>query len=162
MRRMLRVALLGASVAITTAPARAQTFSGAYFGAPGPYSSNPGGIYTAATTPHGGIDVGAAYYAAPGYYGMGYGVPSFGVPRTYSSYSSSYGPGYGYGYPPSSFLPGRYGVGLWRPGIVTPGYVYGASYYRTFPVPYRPLVSYYGPAVGYYAPGFGPPAFTAW
>ena len=45
---------------------------------------------------------------------MAYGVPSFGVPRTYSVYSSPYGAGYGYGYAPASFLPGRYGVGMWR------------------------------------------------
>jgi hypothetical protein len=101
-------------------------------------------------------------YGAPGSYGVGYGVPSFGLTRTYSEFSSPYGLGYGYGYPPYSYLPGRYGVGLWRPGFVSPGYVYGASYYRTFPVPYRPLVPSYGPPLGYYAPGFGPPAYYGW
>lgn len=102
------------------------------------------------------------YTDAPGYYGTGYGVPGYGSARTYSAFSSPYGAGYGYGYPPAQILPTRYGVGLWRPGIVTPGYVYGSSYYRTFPVPYRPMVPYSSPAFGNYAPGFGPPAFTVY
>jgi hypothetical protein len=55
-----------------------------------------------------------------------------------------------------------YGQGLWRPGFVAPGYVYGASSYRTFPVPYNPLAPGYGPPLGYYAPGFGPPAYDGW
>lgn len=99
------------------------------------------------------------YYAAPGYYGMSYGSPSVGMPRTYTTFASPYGGGYGYGYAPYGLLPGRYGVGLWRPGFVTPGYLYGASYYRTFPVPYGPN-AYVGPAppIGLYAPGFGPPS----
>jgi len=105
---------------------------------------------------------GPAYFRPPGLYGTAYGYPGFGYPRTYSAFSSPYGAGYGYGYGPSAFLPGRYGVGLWRPGVVTPGYVYGASYYRTFPVPYRPLVPFTAPAFGNYAPGFGPPSFTVW
>ena len=109
-----------------------------------------------------GVGYAAGYYAAPGYYGMGYGSPSLGIPRTYTAFSSPYGAGYGYGYAPYSYLPGRYGVGLWRPGLVAPGYVYAPGYYRTFPVPYRPLVPFTSPAVGYYAPGFGPPAFYAW
>jgi hypothetical protein len=149
MRRVLSVALLGvALLAATAGPARAQFLGGTISGGgysvgwPAPYGIPP-------------------YFGAPGYYGMGYGVPSFGFPRTYTVYSSPYGAGYGYGYAPYGFLPGRYGVGLWRPGIATPGYVYGSSYYRTFPVPYRPLTSFYSPAVGYYAPGFGPPSFYA-
>ena len=66
------------------------------------------------------------YYAAPGYYGMAYGSPSVGLTRTYTAFSTPYGMGYGCGYAPYGLLPGRYGVGLWRPGLVTPGYVYGA------------------------------------
>jgi hypothetical protein len=96
-------------------------------------------------------------YAAPGNFGMAYGTASYGVPRTYTAFSSPYGPGYGYGYAGAGYLPGRYGVGLWRPGFVAPGYVYGSGFYRTFPVPYRPVTG--GPVpppVGAYAPGFGP------
>jgi hypothetical protein len=98
------------------------------------------------------------YLAAPGYYGMAFGSPSAGMPRTYTSFSSPYGPGYGYGYAPYGLLPGRYGVGLWRPGLVTPGYAYGGSYYWTFPVPYNS--AWAGPTapVGLYAPAFGPPS----
>ncbi len=92
-----------------------------------------------------------------GLYGTSWGVASFGIPRTYSTYSSSYGAGYGYGYPSHGFLPGRYGVGLWRAGIVTPGYTYGsANGYNTFPYPYNPGGPRYGPPIGVYAPGFGP------
>ena len=98
-------------------------------------------------------------YAAPGYYGMSYGSASFGVPRTYSAFSSPYGQGYGYGYAPSSFLPGRFGIQLWRPGFVTPGYTFGASSYRTFPVPYVPGAVAPSPPVGVYAPAFGPSAY---
>src|SRR5262245_8390490 len=56
------------------------------------------------------------YYAAPGNYGMAWGSASYGLKRTYSEFSSPYGPGYAYGYAPYGLLPGRYGVGLWRPG----------------------------------------------
>ncbi|HEX8202923.1 MAG TPA: hypothetical protein VF590_20775 [Isosphaeraceae bacterium] len=140
MRRLLWAAWLGGvGVFLASAPAPAQFVDGAM----APYPVAPA-------------------YAAPGSYGVGFGVPSFGLTRTYSAYSSSYGLGYGYGYPPYSYLPGRYGVGLWWPGFVSPGYVYGASYYRTFPVPYRPLVPSVGPPLGYYAPGFGPPASIGW
>jgi hypothetical protein len=102
------------------------------------------------------------FLAAPGYYGMAYGSPSFGMPRTYTAFNSPFGPGYGYGYAPYGLLPGRYGVGLWRPGFVAPGYAYGASYYSTFAVPYS--ANYTGPLppVGLYAPGFGPPSFYGW
>src|SRR5438105_14648924 len=94
-----------------------------------------------------------AYFAAPGYYGMAFGSPSVGVPRTYTTFASPYGPGYGYGYAPYGLLPGRYGVGLWRPGFVTPGYVYGASYYRSFPVPYSSTVPAVTAPIRPYAPG---------
>ena len=140
MRRVLWAALVGGILAVTAAgPARAQVVGGV--------------VQTDGTT---------SIYGAPGDYGVSFGVPSYGLTRTYSEYSSPYGLGYGYGYPPYSYLPGRYGVGLWRPGFVAPGYVYGASSYRTFPVPLRPLVPSYGPPLGYYAPGFGPPAFYGW
>jgi len=90
-------------------------------------------------------------------FGTSYGMASFGVPRTYSSFSSPYGAGYGYGYAPTSFLPGPWGIGLWRPGFQAPGYIYGApNSYRTFPYPYRPGPVRYGPPIGVYAPGFGP------
>jgi hypothetical protein len=101
-------------------------------------------------------------FGAPGSYAMAYGVPSFGVPRTYTTFSSPYGMGYSYGYSPYSTFPGRYGVGLWRPGVVAPGYVFGAASYRTIPVPYRPLVPMATPPVGMYAPSLGPPGFYSW
>jgi len=138
-RRLCWAALLGLALTFPAATARAQGYGGygTYYGA-------------------------NSIYGAPGYYGMAYGVPSFGYPRTYSTFSSPYGAGYGYGYTPYGFIPGRYGVGLWRPGFVAPGYVYGAGYYRTFPVPFRPLPMGTSPSVGYYAPGFGPTTFSAW
>ncbi len=104
------------------------------------------------------------YYAAPGYYGMAYGSPSAGMPRTYTAFTSPGGPGYGFGYAPYGLLPGRYGVGLWRPGLVTPGYLYGASYYRSFPVPYVSGAEGSGPTapIGFYAPAFGPPSYVGW
>src|SRR5262245_23354240 len=83
------------------------------------------------------------YLGAPGLYGMSYGFASYGMPQTYSVFSAFPGPSYGTNYPPYGILPGRFGVGLWRPGFVTAGYVYGApSYpypatslsYRTFRV----------------------------
>src|SRR4051794_24161757 len=43
-------------------------------------------------------------YGAPGNYGTTYGVPSYGMRRTYSAFPSPYGAGYGYGYAPTSFL----------------------------------------------------------
>ncbi len=99
-------------------------------------------------------------------YGTSWGVASFGIPRTYTTFSSPYGGGYGYGYPNYGVMPGKFGVGLWRPGFVAPGYVYGsAAGYNTFPYPYRPGGPMYGPPIGVYAPGFGPgmpPAFAAY
>jgi hypothetical protein len=94
----------------------------------------------------------------PNLYGTSWGVASFGIPRTYTTFASPYGAGYGYGYQNSyGVLPGRYGVGLWRPGFVSPGYTYGSAYgYNTFPYPYRAGGPMYGPSIGNYAPGFGP------
>jgi hypothetical protein len=137
MRQALGWILVGSALMLTSGNARAQD---PISGFSDPYRLN-------------------GYLAAPGYYGMAYGSMSAGVPRTYTTFSSPYGPGYGYGYAPYGLLPGRYGVGLWRPGFVTPGYVFGASYYRTFPVPYASGAEG-GPTapVGLYAPGFGPPS----
>ena len=118
------------------------------------------------------------YLGAPGLYGMSYGFASYGMPQTYSVFSAYPGPSYGSNYPPYSILPGRYGVGLWRPGFVAPGYVYGAasypydSYasgsnsYRTFAVgagtgyPVSRLAS--PPPVGVYAPALGPRTLYGW
>jgi hypothetical protein len=98
------------------------------------------------------------YAGLPTLYGTSWGVASFGIPRTYTTFSSPYGAGYGYGYQNSyGVLPGRYGSGLWRPGFVAPGYTYGAAYgYNTFPYPYKAGGPMYGPSIGVYAPGFGP------
>jgi hypothetical protein len=106
---------------------------------------------------------GNGIYAAPGFYGVMYGTPSYGTVRAYSEFSSPYGAGYAYGYPPARVLPGRYGVGLWRPSLAAPGYVYGASVgnYRTYPVPYIPAGGVYTPPVGVYAPGYGP-SYVGW
>ncbi|MBX6314457.1 MAG: hypothetical protein IRY99_16315 [Isosphaeraceae bacterium] len=103
-----------------------------------------------------------SYFGAPGYYGVAYGYPAYGFPRTYTVFSSPYGAGYGYGYPPYGILGGRFGSGLWRPGFISPGYTYGGSYYWSFPVPYGSLNPLSGPPVGYYAPAFGPPSFAGW
>ena len=90
-------------------------------------------------------------------FGTSWGTASYGSRRLYSEFSSPYGAGYGYGYPPTSFLPGPFGIGLWRPGSTGAGPVYGApNSYRTFPYPYRPGPVRYGPPIGVYAPGFGP------
>jgi hypothetical protein len=140
MRQQLRALILAASLLFFTVTARAQVVAG-----------TPTQYYGPATA-----------FGAPGYYGMGWGAASFGMPRTYTAFSSPYGLGYSYGYSPYSTLPGPYGVGLWRPGVVAPGYIYGAAFYRTIPVPYRPLVPVAAPPVGMYAPGFGPPGFYSW
>ena len=97
------------------------------------------------------------YYQAPGLYGMAYGSPSFGMPRTYSNFSAPYGAGYAYGYPPYTLLPGNFGVEMWRPGVAVPGYVYGSSLYTTYSYPVRVYAPQ--PPVGVYAPGFGPPIY---
>lgn len=142
MRRTLGAALIGLALLTLPSPSRAQVGIGPW---------------TTTST------VDTTFFGAPGSYGVAYGFSSFGVPRTYTEFSSPYGGGYGYGYAPSSILPGRYGVGLWRPGYSVPGYAYGAStyaYYRTFPYPLRP---YAPPApLGLYAPAFGPPVYGGW
>ncbi|QEH32888.1 hypothetical protein OJF2_13730 [Aquisphaera giovannonii] len=104
------------------------------------------------------------YFAAPGLYGTSYGYASYGVPRTYTTFSAYPGPAYGSNLPPYGFLPGRYGVGLWRPGFTAPGYVFGepaAGYsYRTFPVVSGTTVTAdqiaQRPSIGVYAPALGP------
>ena len=98
-------------------------------------------------------------------YGTSWGVASYGLKRTSSSYASPFGVGYGYGTPPLGFVPGKFGAELWRPNeVVGPG-VYGvARRYRTFPYPYPAGPPAYGPSIGVYAPGFGPElrSPTAW
>jgi hypothetical protein len=113
------------------------------------------------------------YFIAPGWYGMSYGFASYGMPQTYSVFSAFPGPSSGSNFPPYGLLPGRFGVGLWRPGYLSAGYVYGASYYpssdfsyRTFPVTYGatptagPMVP--PPPVGVYAPALGPASLYGW
>jgi hypothetical protein len=112
------------------------------------------------------------YLGAPGLYGMSYGFASYGMPQTYSVFSAYPGPSYGTNYPPYGILPGRYGVGLWRPGYVAPGYVYGESYYspsslqyRTFRVADWSAAAYRSaspPPVGVYAPALGPSTLYGW
>ena len=113
------------------------------------------------------------YFVAPGWYGMSYGFASYGMPQTYSVFSAYPGPSYGTNYPPYGLLPGRYGVGLWRPGYVAPGYVYGASYYPSSAFAYRTFPVVYGagpgagpmappPPVGLYAPALGPAPLYGW
>jgi hypothetical protein len=113
------------------------------------------------------------WLGAPGNFGMSYGFASYGMPQTYSVFSAYPGPSYGSNFPPYGILPGRFGVGLWRPGFVTPGYVYGASYYyppsnfsyRTFALGYNPGVPVNGrplPPVGLYAPYLGPSSLYGW
>jgi hypothetical protein len=147
LRGLLHSVLLGTVMAATQTPgpARGQVVIGAVVAAPSPMRLN-------------------GYFAAPGYYGMSWGVPSYGSVRTYTSFSSPYGAGYAYGYAPYGILPGRYGVGLWRPGLAVPGYVYGAApyAYRTYPVPYTPGALVTTPPVGAYAPGFGPSGVIGW
>ena len=113
------------------------------------------------------------YLGAPGLYGMSYGFASYGMPQTYTVFSAYPGPSYGSNYPPYGILPGRYGVGLWRPGFVAPGYVYGAaafpydslasgSYsYRTFGVDAGARAAS-PPPVGVYAPALGPRTLYGW
>ena len=105
------------------------------------------------------------YFAAPGWYGTSYGFASYGFPQTYSVFTAFPRSSYAANYPPYGLMPGRYGVGLWRPGYVAPGYVYGASYYpsstfgyRTYPVMYGTAGRAMGPAppFGYYATAYGP------
>ena len=114
------------------------------------------------------------FLGAPGYYGMSYGFASYGMPQTYSVFSAFPGASYGSNYPPYGIQPGRFGVGLWRPGFVAPGYVYGASYYQpwnslsnhTFAVgsPYGSPANRIAspPPVGVYAPALGPRTLYGW
>jgi hypothetical protein len=114
------------------------------------------------------------YLGAPGFYGNSYGFASYGMPQTYTVFSAYPGPAYGSNYPPYAVLPGPYGVGLWRPGFVAPGYAYGASFYyppnaysyRTFAVgdgrgPGGRLLAP-PPPVGVYAPAWGPSSVYGW
>ena len=148
-RRLFGAGLLVAFLSLSGAPARAQVVGGAAPIVQPPASFRMNG-----------------YYTAPGYYGTSFGSPSYGSVRTYTAFSSPYGGGYGNGYAPYGLLPGRYGVGLWRPGFVSPGYTYGASYYsyRTFPVPYpgSPASVVQTPGIGAYAPAYGPPSYQGW
>jgi len=141
MRRLLGSLLLGLALFAGESSARAQAPASAIRYYSGTYS----------------------VYGAPGYYGTSWGVPSYGMTRTYSEFASPYGPGSNYGYAPPTVMPGRYGVGLWRPGFATPGYVYGAANsYRTFPASSWPVPRGYGPPFGAYAPGFGPVPIPMW
>ncbi len=138
MRRLLYAFPLGLALLTAPLPARAQVAAGSSELSP--------------------------FFAAPGRYGVAYGYASYGVPVTASAFASPYGAGFANGYAPYGYLPGRYGVGLWRPGYAVPGYAYGASayrYYRTFPYPFRP---YAPPApLGYYAPSYGSlSSFSGW
>ena len=143
MRRLLAVIVVGAVVSHGAREARAQAVMG------GPYS----GSYRVSD-----------YFAAPGLYGTSYGFASYGVPRTFTTFSAYPGPSYGSNVPGYGFLPGRYGVGLWRPGFTAPGYVYGAptsgNSYRTFPVVYGTSLTVDQiappPSIGVYAPALGP------
>ena len=72
----------GPATAAAPSPARAQAQAQA---APVRYYDGPNSIY-----------------GAPGNYGVSWGVPSYGLKRTYSEFSSPYGAGYGYGYAPES------------------------------------------------------------
>jgi len=111
------------------------------------------------------------YFIAPGWYGTSYGFASYGMPQTYTVNTAFPGPSAGSNYPPYGLMPGRYGVGLWRPGYTSPGYVYGASYYpssgfayRTFPLTYGPGggAMFPPPSIGAYAPALGPNAMVNW
>jgi hypothetical protein len=106
------------------------------------------------TPAQGPADTPRRFFAAPGYYGMAWGTPSFGYPRTYSEFSSPYSSGFAAGYAPYGLLPGPFGVAMWRPGFSTPGYTYGASYYSTFSYP--PDAAAPIAPVGAYAPSLGP------
>lgn len=117
----------------------------------------------AAPLPYNGTGMYSGSYSvfgAPGYYGVAYGMASYGIPRTYTAFSSPYGAGYGYGYAPYAYMPGRFGAGLWQPGAGGGGYVDSYSGYRTFSVPHHPEVV--PPPLGFYAPGYGPPANAGW
>lgn len=108
------------------------------------------------------------YYAAPGLYGTSYGYASYGVPRTHTSFSAKPWSPYYANYPPTGFMPGPFGVGLWRPGSSATasgassvyGRPIGAGSYRTFPVTagtgLTPADIAPPPPFGVYAPAYGP------
>jgi hypothetical protein len=100
----------------------------------------------------------SSYFASPGNFGTSYGFASYGVPRTFTTFSAFPGPAYGNNYPTYGVLPGRFGAGLWRRGFVAPGYVYGAPAYGTFPVPVSgvTVTPVAPPPIGVYAPRYGP------
>jgi hypothetical protein len=144
-RRPWHLAAVAASLLL---PAAARAQAPAPYAPPAPVASPP-----LAATPLGAYD-------APGNYGVAWGSASFGLPRTYSAFSSPYGGGYGYGYAPYRIPPGPYGMGLWSPGTAIPaGSLQNGEGYRVFPVPYGPAPQGAVPPLGAYAPAFGPPAF---
>lgn len=105
-----------------------------------------------------------AYFAAPGAYGTTYGVASYGIRQTYTTFSSSFGPGYAYGYAPATFLPGPFGAALWSPTGTRDHFVWRSPYYGTFGIPSAPA-NVPLPPIGFYANGFGPgvpPATYGW
>ncbi|WP_169977064.1 hypothetical protein [Tautonia rosea] len=105
-----------------------------------------------------GVPMAAPIYDAPGYYGMAWGVASYGVPRTHSNFATPFGGvGYGYGYDPYVLLPGSFGASLWRPGSVNPGDYSAPGRYSTFPIPRGGVTPPWGVPVGFYAPALGPP-----
>lgn len=97
-------------------------------------------------------------YQPPGAYGTSYGVPSFGVPRLYTAFSSPYGGGYGYGYGPYVTSLNWYylngGTTPNRANYTVPGYYFSGPNYNTFPVPYT-VHGPESPSIGVYAPRFG-------
>jgi hypothetical protein len=140
MRHLLWATLVGAAMLLGSArPAHAQ-------------------LYGMGIGANGYVD----YYNVPGNYGTFWGTPSFGAPRTYSVFSSPYGAGYGYGYYPYAYFPGYYGFRIFRPGFVTPGYMYGTGYYGTMSTPYLGTTGPLPPPIGVAAPGFGPPPYYAY
>lgn len=145
MRPTLWAILVGGVIAATAGSARAQFYGGINPVAASYGNAGPAGIYN-----------------TPGAYATTWGVPSFGYPRTYSTFTSPYGAGYGFGYYPYTYVPGYYGYRLWRPGFVAPGYLYGSGYYGTVTTPYQGLTGGYRVPIGYYAPGFGPPSWLGW
>jgi hypothetical protein len=140
MREWLWVAIVGFAMTVTTGSTHAQA---PVLGVPAPIRVN-------------------GFFEAPGFYGTSYGTASYRVPRTYSEFASPFGVGYGYGYAPYGMISGRYGVGLWRPGTVAPGYVYGAAYYQTWAVPYSAGSTVPLPSIGLYAPAFGSTGVVGW
>ena len=117
MCRFLGIVAVALVLSVPARSARAQAFVG------GPYTTGPYRV--------------SDYFAAPGLYGTSYGFASYGVPRTFTTFSAYPGPSYGSNYPSYGLMPGRYGVGLWRPGFVAPGYVYGPAHFQHF-LPYLP------------------------